>query len=205
MWPDILPSSAASPEQVLLFESAGGRPLTLASNCPYEVWLDGRFAGDGGHRCAPGEALPADAWPEAASARAIRVRLHWIDPSQTEVFFRCLFDDPFFAELPPAGSWSCSLDETVRPAAKVCRQLPRQTVTLPPRPNVPRCRCGPTWSSRPLEVLAPPITGMAVCRRQTWLCRLVASTGRAIRAVPSRGGRERRRIRPRRPAVRAAV
>jgi hypothetical protein len=71
-------------------------------------------------------------------------------------FFRCLFDDPFFAELPPAGSWSCSLDETVRAAAKVCRQLPRQTVTLPPRPDAPR-PLRATWSDRPWKVLAPPI------------------------------------------------
>jgi hypothetical protein len=155
MWPDMVRDCATAPEWVLLFESAGGRPLTLASNCPYELWRDGRFVGDGGHRCVPGEVL-ADAWPETTSARSIRVRLHWIDPAQTEVYYRCLFDDPFLAELPPAGSWSCSLDETSRFAAKVCQQLPRQTVTLPPRPAVPRL-LRVSWLDRPWKVLAPPI------------------------------------------------
>jgi hypothetical protein len=82
--------------------------------------------------------------------------LHWIDPAQTEVYFRCLFDDPFLAEVPPAGSWSCTVDETARFAAKVSRQLPRQTVTLPPRPAVARPHRA-AWSGRPWKVLAPPI------------------------------------------------
>jgi hypothetical protein len=75
MWPALAVEPAAGSERILLFETAGGRPLTLASNCPYEVWLDGRFAGDGGHRCVPGEAL-ADRWPEAAAARTVRVRVY---------------------------------------------------------------------------------------------------------------------------------
>src|SRR5262245_52546171 len=83
-WPDPGTAPGFSPERILLLESTGGRPLTLVSNYPYELWLDGRFAGDGGHRCAPGEAL-ADYWEEAADAQAVRVRLHWLDPAQLDL------------------------------------------------------------------------------------------------------------------------
>ena len=153
-WPIFADVTAIGPESILLFETAGGRPLTLASNYPYEVWLDGQFVGDGGHRCVPGQAL-ADRWPEAAAARSVRVRVHWLDPSQ-EVFYRCLFDDPFFAELPSVGEWCCWLDTSAGFAAKACRQLPRQTVTLAPQvATLLPLRRG--WSTRPWDVLDSPI------------------------------------------------
>ncbi len=125
LWPESIPGS--DPERILLFESTGGRPLTLVSNYPYELWLDGRFVGDGGHRCAPGEAL-ADHWGEAAGALTARVRLHWLDPGQTTALYRCLFYDPFFGETAPGATWTCSIDSSVRFAAKASMQLPRQNV-----------------------------------------------------------------------------
>ena len=52
-----LPSwEPAEDEAVVLFETEGkgsGKKLVLGSNFPYEVYLDGVFAGDGGHRCVP--------------------------------------------------------------------------------------------------------------------------------------------------------
>ena len=144
-WPSLSTSPGQPPERVLLFESAGGRPLTLASNCPYELWLDGRFVGDGGHRCAPGEAL-ADSWEEAVTATVVQVRLHWIDPQQSSVLYRCLFHDPFLAHWQAGHSWTCSVDDSVRFAAPMSSQLPRQNVVVSPR------RAGPALS---LEPVAP--------------------------------------------------
>jgi hypothetical protein len=134
----------------------GGRPLTLVSNYPYELWLDGRFVGDGGHRCAPGEAL-ADHWEEAAGAREARVRLHWLDPGQTTVFYRCLFDDPFFAELPPDHTWTCSIDLSVRFAAKASMQLPRQNVIVANPPEGPRLELQAVAPNPPWRILSAPI------------------------------------------------
>jgi hypothetical protein len=155
-WPGPTTALGTDPERVLILDSAGGRPLTLVSNYPYELWLDGRFAGDGGHRCAPGEAL-ADRWQEAADAQAVRVRLHWLDPAQTSVFYRCLFDDPFFAELPPSPAWTCSLDPSVRFAAKAARQLPRQIAILANPASGPRLELQPVAPNPPWRILAPPI------------------------------------------------
>jgi hypothetical protein len=116
-------------EQIVWFESTGGRALTLVSNFPYELWLDGRFVGDGGHRCAPGEAL-ADRWEMVAQATTIQVRLHWVDLNQTRVLYRCLFPDPFFAEVAAAGTWIAYLDHSVQFASQCSAQLPRQNILL---------------------------------------------------------------------------
>jgi hypothetical protein len=155
-WPGPGAALGSDPERILVLESAGGRPLTLVSNYPYELWLDGRFVGDGGHRCAPGEAL-ADHWDEAAAARAVRVRLHWLDPAQTPVFYRCLFDDPFFAELPPGPAWTCSSDPSVRFAAKAAMQLPRQNVIVANPAAGPRLELQVAALKEPWRILAPPI------------------------------------------------
>jgi hypothetical protein len=146
----------SDPERILALESAGGRPLTLVSNFPYELWLDGRFVGDGGHRCAPGEAL-ADHWQEAADAQVVRVRLHWLDPGQTPVLYRCLFDDPFFAELPPGPAWTCCLDPSVRFAAKAAMQLPRQNVLVACPVAGPQLEFRTVAPNPPWRIVASPI------------------------------------------------
>jgi hypothetical protein len=157
LWPAPKSTLNSAPEQILIFESVGGRPLTLASNYPYELWLDGCFIGDGGHRCAPGEAL-ADTWEMAAEASTIQVRLHWIDPSQTDVLYRCLFNDPFFTELSASKPWTCFVDHSVKFAAQCSAQLPRQTVVLPPNPSSREAAVlNPASLSQPWKILAPPI------------------------------------------------
>jgi hypothetical protein len=99
--------------------------MRLASNYPYEVWLDGVFAGDGGLRCAPGEVL-LDEW-DARGAREARVRLHYLNPRRSSVWYRCLFDDPFLLDL-DRGIWQCFEDGSLRFAARMTRRMPRQNV-----------------------------------------------------------------------------
>lgn len=87
LWPADGPRPGAGPpEAFVLFAARGRRTLRLASNLAYEVWLDGRFAGDGGHRCVDGEA-PLDAW-DATGADEVLLRLHWLDPTRTQVYLR---------------------------------------------------------------------------------------------------------------------
>jgi hypothetical protein len=153
-----LPSNAdldSIPEKIILFESSGGRSLTLASNYPYELWLDGCFVGDGGHRCTVGEAL-ADIWDMAINATHVQVRLHWLDPAQTDVLYRCLFEDPFFAELSSGGSWTCYLDNSIQFAAKSSAQLPRQTIILNSVQRQP-VALQPAVLKQPWKILASPI------------------------------------------------
>jgi Bacterial alpha-L-rhamnosidase 6 hairpin glycosidase domain len=157
LWSALKSPLDSTPEKILIFESVGGRPLTLASNYPYELWLDGCFIGDGGHRCVPGEAL-ADVWEMAAEASTIQVRLHWIDPLQTDVLYRCLFNDPFFAELPASKPWTCFVDNSVKFAAQCSAQLPRQTIVLPHSPlSTESVALQPASLSQPWKILAPPI------------------------------------------------
>jgi hypothetical protein len=132
LWPAGLDQQTQ--ELVLLFSTPGGRELRLASNYPYELWLDDRFAGDGGLRCSPGEAL-LDRWDARAAERVV-VRLHYLNRKRISVYYRCLFDDPFFTDLDD-GVWGCHEDFSVSFAAKACSQLPAQNVvTGPPSPGL---------------------------------------------------------------------
>ena len=135
VWPAGGPAPGVGPpEAFVLFATRGGRELALASNLAYEVWLDGRFAGDGAHRCAAGEA-PLETW-DARGAREVLVRVHWIDPERTVVYLRRAWPDPFLALEDPAA-WTCALDASTRASgAKAASQLPRQNVVAsPPAPG----------------------------------------------------------------------
>lgn len=137
VWPAGGPApGVGAPEAFVLFQTHGGRELALASNLAYEVWLDGRFAGDGAHRCAPGEAA-LETW-DARAAREVLVRAHWIDPERTVVYLRRAFPDPFLGVESPEA-WTCALDASTRASgAKAASQLPRQNlVTGPPRMGEP--------------------------------------------------------------------
>jgi hypothetical protein len=180
LWPSSIAGPGQPPERILLFESAGGRSLTLASNYPYELWLDGRFVGDGGHRCVPGEAL-ADSWDEAAGATIVQVRLHWIDPQQSSVLYRCLFDDPFLADLQSGHSWTCRVDESIRFAAPASSQLPRQNVVVGPWGAGPTLSLEPWASSRPWKILHPPIKKSRYVAVERRPCRSSQLPGRGKR------------------------
>jgi hypothetical protein len=151
--PEVLETCA---ERILRFESRGGRSLTLVSNYPYELWLDGVFIGDGGHRCTDGEAL-ADYWELATEAKTIQVRLHWLDLNQTDVLYRCLFPDPFFAEISSNHNWTCFLDNSVQFAAPASAQLPRQNILiLKPEVSV-QLTLQPASLSRSWKIIPSPI------------------------------------------------
>lgn len=128
VWPREGPRPGSGPpEDFVLFETDGGRELTLASNCPYEVWLDGVFAGDGGHRSVAGEA-PRDSWPSAREARRVTVRVHWIDGERTTLYVRRAHADPFLA-VEEAAAWTAHRDASiVATPTKASGQLPRQNV-----------------------------------------------------------------------------
>lgn len=57
LWPELSIGYDHQAEVILLFRVQGGRVLKLASNYPYGIYLDDKFIGDGGHRCAPYQAF----------------------------------------------------------------------------------------------------------------------------------------------------
>jgi len=124
-----------APEQFVLFVARRIRnePLRLACNLAYELWCDGEMVGDGGHRSSRGSA-PIDVWPQAAGAREMIVRVHWIDPERTVVYLRHAHADAFLA-MEHRDDWTCHLDASLRTSAtKACLQLPRQNIAGgPPR------------------------------------------------------------------------
>lgn len=121
------PSKKFPQEAVILFTTDGGLPLSLVSNYPYEVWLDGVFIGDGGHRCAPGEVF-IDQWPEAESAEQVEIRLHYMN-NKMSVYHRCLFEDPFFGQHSnDPAYWACYEDTSISFKARACNQLPAQNL-----------------------------------------------------------------------------
>ena len=124
VWPGSPPEGA---EAILRFESRGGRALVLASNLPYELWLDVRFVGDGGHRCVAGEAL-ADRWPEAETAGRVEVRVHAMRPG-SGIAFRVPFSDPFLADLGGSHEWTCRHESSTRFGARASGYLARQTLS----------------------------------------------------------------------------
>jgi hypothetical protein len=131
LWVTEVEALARVPEAALRFSTAGGRPLTIASNLPYEVWLDGVFLGDGGQRCVAGEAL-ADEWPEASLAKRVTLRVSWLNPESCGVTYRGLFADPFLADLgqgaPDARGWTCELEAGLTFGSRASGHLARQNV-----------------------------------------------------------------------------
>lgn len=156
VWPTPDTGDFIDPERILLFESTGGRPLVLASNYPYELWLDGHFAGDGGHRCVPGEAL-ADGWPEAAEADSVQVRLQWLNPQGFPLCYRAVFPDAFFMEIPTGGAWSCALDVSIQWAARMSVYLPHQNIVYGPPERGVELPLVPVAPARSWSILEPPI------------------------------------------------
>lgn len=122
-------------EVILCFKSTGGQILSLISNYPYELWLDGVFIGDGGHRCVPNEAF-IDRWEECKQAKTIIVRLHWMNVESCPVYHRCLFYDPFFGQL-GNNHWECFEDKSIIFKKKVDSQLPCQNLISLPQVLIP--------------------------------------------------------------------
>jgi hypothetical protein len=128
MWPDVPRGKVA--QAIFLFASAGHRRIELASNCPYEFWADGTFVGFGGCRCPPGK-VEIDTWDASAPSRVL-VRLHYMDPALMQVWCRCLFADPFLADLDARSEWSCHEDVSLGFAARIDTQLGSQHVVRAP-------------------------------------------------------------------------
>ena len=133
IWPKFTPTFYKNvSEAIILFEyllPLDNKQLEfpVASNYPYELYLDHKFINDGGHRCPNKEAY-IDNWTLEPGTRNICIRLHWLNPHLTSVYFRCLFSDPFVAissdlEL---THWICRLDPSIKFAAKINTQLPCQ-------------------------------------------------------------------------------
>lgn len=127
-WPTIDRSSFIT-EMILLFESSGNRVLTLSSNYPYEIWIDGVFLGNGGHRCSNGIAY-SETWVECQTSNLIQIRLHWINYENNEVYYRCLFKDPFIVDFDNNAQWICYHDFSIRFGTKICPQLSRQNYVI---------------------------------------------------------------------------
>ena len=111
------------PEAIFIFEPTNyGNMLKIASNCEYEVWSNNMFIGFGGRRCPDGEAyLNEWTYPN------IKIRLHWLNPKLTSVWYREVFDKPFiyYEGLP---IFTAYIERGITFASPACNQLARQNI-----------------------------------------------------------------------------
>ena len=158
LWPSPKTVFDSALEKILIFESSGGRPLTLASNYPYELWLDNCFVGDGGHRCTPGEAL-ADTWEMTVDAKTSPSPPALAQSGTNRRF--CIVASSailFFAELNSSEPWTCYLEHSIQFAAKSSAQLPRQNILLPANSAKKQpVALQPALLSQPWKILASSI------------------------------------------------
>ncbi|AYV78578.1 MAG: hypothetical protein Edafosvirus19_5 [Edafosvirus sp.] len=141
MWPR-LPKTIydIETEKILLFEHNYTKKegkfgtVNIASNYPYELYVNNKFINDGGHRCPPREAY-IDTWDidkfvPTGDIAHIRIRLHWMNAKLSSVYHRCLFTDPFLAIATNETeiNWTCRFDPSMKFGTKVCSQLPCQNI-----------------------------------------------------------------------------
>lgn len=125
-FPDVNSFSKQS-EVVFVFESDGGRALSFSSNCYYEIILDGEFFGVGGQRCVEGTAY-IDSWPQVEHAKKVAIRVHWLNPLLSRVFYRSVFTTSFVSDINSKFSWVCYEERGLRFAHKMSTQLASQNI-----------------------------------------------------------------------------
>jgi hypothetical protein len=113
-------------ETIFIFTSPANRNLTTSSNYPYELWLDNKFIGQGGHRCTKNECY-ADNWGFLKGTQ-ITIKLHWMNPQLISVWYRCLFDIIFFIDFEKTNEWEFYYDKSIKFGSKICSQLPSQMI-----------------------------------------------------------------------------
>ncbi|AYV81359.1 MAG: hypothetical protein Harvfovirus29_8 [Harvfovirus sp.] len=142
-------------EAIFLIRTQVKNPETIsfASNYPYEIYLGDSFYGDGGFRCPDGEAY-IDTIKDFKGE--ITIRLHWLNSKKSNIWYRSVFDDPFFAHDEKTKNWTCELD-SVTMMAKPNSQLPRQNLLIPTGPYAPLMleSVERNWNLIPLPVLPP--------------------------------------------------
>ncbi|AYV84522.1 MAG: alpha-L-rhamnosidase [Hyperionvirus sp.] len=142
-------------EAIFLFKNnvKNRETISFASNYPYEVYLDDNYYSDGGFRCPDREAY-IDTIKDFKGE--ITIRMHWMNAKSSNIWNRCLFNDPFFAHDEKTKNWTCELD-SVTMMAKPNSQLPRQNLLIPTGPYAPLMleSVVRNWNLIPLPILAP--------------------------------------------------
>jgi hypothetical protein len=111
------------PEAIFIFEPKNyGSTLKIASNCEYEIWSNNMFIGFGGRRC-PNEEAYLNEW----TYPNIKIRLHWLNPKLTSVWYREVFVKPFIY-YEGAPIFTAYIERGITFASPACNQLARQNI-----------------------------------------------------------------------------
>ena len=122
-----IPHNENEKEIIYLLKTTNRTRLSVASNFPYELYLNKKFIGSGGHRCTDTE-IYIDTWPGILITDSIIVRYQWFNYNKMSVWHRRIFPTAIFVDVDGVNSWSLSVDPTIKFGEKVCAQLPHQNI-----------------------------------------------------------------------------
>jgi hypothetical protein len=133
----MLPESS---EFWLIFRITTNKKLVVGSNNPYEVWIDGKFKTEIMTRCNMGTFYKLCVCKPSEKKHTYTFRVHIMIHNQTNVTYRCLFEDNFWYSQTHGAvdDWECFLDLSISQLTKVNSMLPCQNhIKIPNYTKVP--------------------------------------------------------------------
>lgn len=124
-----IPHNDLEKEIIYNLKTTNRTNLSLASNFAYELWINSKFVGSGGHRCTDTE-IYIDTWSHISETDQITVRYQWFNFNKISVWHRRIFPIAIFADFADmnGGNWELTLDNSIKFGDKICAQLPHQNI-----------------------------------------------------------------------------
>lgn len=122
-----LPHNDNEKEIIYLITTTNRTNLSLASNFPYELWINDKFIGIGGHRCADTE-IYIDNWPNLLTTDMITIKYQWFNSTTCNIWYRRIFPIAVFVDLNSTSQWNLNMDNTIKIGNKISPQLPHQNI-----------------------------------------------------------------------------
>lgn len=122
-----LPHNDNKKEIIYLIETTNRTSLSLASNFYYELWINNKFVGSGGHRCTDTE-IYVDNWNNLLTTDLITIKYQWFNCDTFNVWYRRIFPIAIFVDMTSSLPWILSVDNSIEFGDKICAQLPHQNI-----------------------------------------------------------------------------
>lgn len=122
-----LPHNDNEKEIIYLLTTTGRTYLSLASNFSYELWINNKFIGTGGHRCTDTE-IYIDNWNDLNTDAIITIKYQWFNYNKCCIWYRRIFPDAIFVDLNSITEWNLTVDPYITFADKICPHLSHQII-----------------------------------------------------------------------------
>lgn len=124
-----LPHNDEKEEIIYLISASNRTNLSLASNFPYELWINNKFIGSGGHRCTDTE-IYIDNWDNLLLTDVISIKYQWFNYNKFNVWYRRIFPNAIFVDMISSLPWTLNVDKSIKFGEKICAQLPHQNIIM---------------------------------------------------------------------------